>query len=221
MDTNATEISNQIVVWGVGTARTMRVHWTLQELGLRYKTVPTLARSGETSTARYARMNPRQKIPFLQDGRFGMGESGAIIAYLAQKYTSDSRHLIPATDHEYAQWLVWCLAVIGELDGSALYVMRRHGPLGHIYGSDANAVLQASAYFSKKICLFEKPLSDGRPYLMGEVFTTADILLTTCLTWASYFCIPLPDAFNEYLKRIEERSAYQLGLEANRMPQST
>lgn len=218
METNAPGISNQIVVWGVGTARTLRVHWALQELGLRYKTVPTLARSGETSALPYARMNPRKKIPFLQDGEFSMGESAAIIAYLAGKYGGASRHLIPTAEPQYAQWLSWCLAVIGELDGSALYVIRRHGPLGHIYGSDENAVLQAAAYFSRKIRLFEESLKDGRPYLMGDDLTTADILLATCLTWARNSGIRLPEVFDGYVARIEARPAYRLGLDANRMP---
>ena len=28
---------NKLVVWGVGTSRTMRVHWLLHELGLEYE----------------------------------------------------------------------------------------------------------------------------------------------------------------------------------------
>ena len=60
----------RLVLWGVGTSRTLRAHWALHELGLDYESKPILARSGETKTQEYTRLNPRQKIPLLQDGDF-------------------------------------------------------------------------------------------------------------------------------------------------------
>ena len=57
-----------LVLWGVGTSRTVRAHWALAELGLAYETRAIGPRTGETKTAEYTRLNPRQKVPLLQDG---------------------------------------------------------------------------------------------------------------------------------------------------------
>src|ERR1043165_8720091 len=73
-------------LWGVGTSRTIRPHWALHELGLTYERKPILPRTGETETPEYTALNPRQKVPLLQDGSLVIGESAAIIAYLAQTY---------------------------------------------------------------------------------------------------------------------------------------
>ena len=70
-------MSENLVLWGVGTPRTLRAHWALHELGLRYTSRPILPRSGETKTPEYTALNPRQKIPLLQDGDFTIGESAA------------------------------------------------------------------------------------------------------------------------------------------------
>jgi glutathione S-transferase len=43
-------MSENLILWGVGTDRTVRAHWALHELGLRYDMRPVLPRSGETKT---------------------------------------------------------------------------------------------------------------------------------------------------------------------------
>ena len=63
-------MSNKLVLWGAGTSRTIRAHWAMHELGLAYERRPIQARSGETKTPEYTTLNPRQKMPLLQDGDF-------------------------------------------------------------------------------------------------------------------------------------------------------
>jgi glutathione S-transferase len=74
-------VAPNLTLWGVGTSRTIRAHWAMHELGLAYQTRAIGARTGETKTAEYTALNPRQKIPLLQDGDFCIGESAAIVAY--------------------------------------------------------------------------------------------------------------------------------------------
>ena len=76
----------RLVLWGVGTSRTLRAHWALHELGLDYECRPILPRTGETQTQEYTELNPRQKIPLLQDGDFKIAESPAIAAYLSNTH---------------------------------------------------------------------------------------------------------------------------------------
>src|SRR5262245_39732937 len=95
------------VLWGVGTARTMRPHWTLHELSLAYETCAIGSRTGETQTECFSALNPRQKIPVLKDGDFTIAESPAIIAYLAETYSGGVLRLVPSGHRERARWLEW------------------------------------------------------------------------------------------------------------------
>ena len=121
-------------LWGATTSRTLRAVWALHELSLDYVAHPILPRTGETKTAEFTRINPRQKIPVLQDGDFTIAESPAIIAYLSDTYGTDDNRLIPRDPRLRATWLEWCFHIAMELDATSLYVMRRHRDLKHIYG---------------------------------------------------------------------------------------
>jgi glutathione S-transferase len=50
---------------------------------------------------------------------------------------------------------------------------------------------------------------------MGADFTAADILLTTCLTWATTLGAPIHDSCRAYLDRVTTRGAYQAASAAN------
>jgi glutathione S-transferase len=115
-------MSDKLVLWGVGTTRTFRVHWALHELGLPYESRPILPRSGETKTPKYTALNARQKIPLLVDGDFHIGESAAIVAYLSQNYSTPEHALIPEEKSFQAKWLEWCFFIVAELDSTSLYV---------------------------------------------------------------------------------------------------
>ncbi|NIO09097.1 MAG: glutathione S-transferase family protein, partial [Deltaproteobacteria bacterium] len=84
----------QFVLWGAGTPRTMRAHWILQELELDYEKRPIGSRTGETQDPEYIKLNPREKIPLLQDGDLTVAESAAIVTYLGETY-GGSRGLVP------------------------------------------------------------------------------------------------------------------------------
>jgi glutathione S-transferase len=208
----------ELTLWGVGTSRTVRPHWALQELGLSYQTRPIGPRTGETKTQEYTALNPRQKIPLLQDGDFCIGESAAIVAYLSRTYSTPERALIPESQRDYAAWLEWCFFIVAELDSTSLYVMRRHSAnaLGHIYGVAPDVVAQAAEYFRQQSRHVEVALADGRQFLMGDQFTSADILLTTCLDWAIAYGVGICDHAQPYLERMHQREAYQRGQDANK-----
>ena len=120
---------------GSWDARTIGAHWALHELGLPYQTRAIGPRGSAIQAAEYAVLNPRQKIPLLQDGDFSIGESGAIVAYLSRTYSARKRARA-STRRDFFAWLEWCFYIVTELDSTSLYVMRRHSAsaLGSIYG---------------------------------------------------------------------------------------
>jgi glutathione S-transferase len=213
-----TDREPRLILWGVSTSRTLRALWALHELSLPYEQRRIQPRTGETQTAEYTRINPRQKIPVLQDGDFTIGESPAIVAYLSETYGTAENRLVPDEPKLRAEWLDWCFHIAMELDATSLYVMRRHGALKHIYGEAPAAVESAGRYFETQLRHTVRALDDGRPFLVGGRFTSADMLLTTCLTWAIDYGVPVPDVCRDYAARLTTRPAYQAALAANRPP---
>ena len=207
-----------LILWGVTTSRTLRALWALHELELDYTLHPIQPRTGETQTAEFARINPRRKIPVLQDGDFTIAESPAIVAYLSDTYGTPDNTLIPRDPRQRAQWLEWCFHIAMELDATSLYVMRRHRDLKHIYGEAPIAVDSASTYFQTQLRHVVQTLEDGHPYLIGDRFSSADMLLTTCLVWAINYGVPVPPICTDYVAHIAQRPAYQAALRVNVPP---
>ena len=201
--------SSNITLWGAGTSRVLRVIWMLEELGLTYLHKKIGSRTGETLTDEYTRINPRQKIPALQDGHLILAESAAIITYLAEKYGKQTTLLpLPGTD-AWANYLQWCFFIMTELDAHTLYILRRHRGLSHLYGEAPTAITAAIEYFGKQVQVASAAIERNGPYLLGEHFTGADILLTTCLDWATLYEVPIPASSQGYLERVHERFTFQ------------
>ena len=175
------------VLYGAGTARTMRAHWALHELGLDYEPRLVASRSGETETAEFGRLNPKRKIPVLADGDFTLTESAAIVTYLGETYGRDTGLVPAAGTRERARYDEACFFVMMELDAHTLYVVRRHRDLAALYGEAPAAVTEAFRGFDRQVETVEPALADGRPHLLGDPFTGADILLGTCLQWATFY----------------------------------
>lgn len=197
-----------LVVWGIRSSRAMRVHWAMAELGLDYDTRPIGSRTGETQTPEYTKLNPSQKIPLLQDGDFTLSESGAIVAYLADNHDRRDAPLAPRQGQARARYNEWCAFIAMELDATSLYVLRRHKFLPEIYGAAPEVCQAAEEYFHRLMGRVEGALADARPYLMGEAFSGADILLTSCLDWALNYEIDLAEPVMAYRDRTNGRAAY-------------
>ncbi len=206
------------VLWGAGTSRTIRPHWALHELDLSFTLRPILPRTGETQTAEFTALSARQKIPLLQDDGLVLTESAAIVTYLSDAYGQPHNRLMPTDPRTRAQCLEWCFFVISELDATSLYVMRRHGDLRHIYGEAPMANAAAAAYFQRQMRTVERALEDGRHYILGDRFCAADILLSTCVTWAVRYGVSIADAVAGYNQRATARAAYARALQTNAPP---
>lgn len=194
----------------------MRPHWMLHELGLEYETRRIGSRTGETQTVEFTHLNPREKIPVLQDGELVLSESAAIVTYLAETYGLPNGLIPPAGSPERAHYHEWCFFTMMELDAHTLYVIRKHVGLRELYGDAPSAVKVAREGFIKQVGVADRALSDRGPFILGDIFTGADILLTTCLDWADRYELPLTEPLRDYLKRATLREAYRAASVANR-----
>ena len=211
-------MSKNRILWGVGTSRTIRAHWALIELNLSYKTEIIRTRTTDTETAAFKSVNPRQKIPVLQDGTLTMGESAAIVTYLAESYSTEQVNLIPDNPKARAKYFEWMSFICMELDATSLYVLRRHWSLPEIYGNSPVANKASEEYFNRMITAADKLKNPKQKYLLETGFSGVDILMTTTLKWAIDYNQKIPNDFMEYLDHMVNRPGYIAALEANKMP---
>ena len=212
-------------IWGIGTSRTIRAHWAAAEVGLEYAVEAIRPRTGETKTARFTAVNPRQKIPVLVDGDLTLSESLAIVNYLGENHGDPASGLVPREGPERAAYDEWCFFAAMELDATSLYVIRRHSGLSEIYGRAPVAVDVARAYFERQIASVVAHLGDERRYLMGDRFTGADIVMTSVLGNAESYEFALDETLLAYGERTRAdgertraRPAFQAACAINNPP---
>jgi len=212
---NSKRQESKLILWGAGTARTLRPIWVAEELGLIYKLNPIGPRTGETQTDQYKVLNPKQKIPFCEDGDLGLSETIAICRYLINKYGRPHTLQTPDTIEARAKEDEWLAFIYGELDETSLYVMRRHGALSSLYGEAPAAMNAAEAYVKRQLDVIHNYML-GREYILNESFSLPDIFLTTCLNWVNAYEIELQSELEQYRARIVQRKAY---IKANKVNQ--
>ena len=197
-------------VWGIGTARTMRVYWALHELGLDYVSHRVHARTPDMDDPAFLRVSPGRKLPAFQAGELSLTESGAITDYL---FALSGAH--PADRDDAARIEQWSCFVLMELDATALYVLRRHEDLAAIYGEAPEAVASARAYFGRQALVIAELLGDEREFIAGGRLSKADIFLSTCCDWALHCRLELPESLTAYHARHTRRPAYLAARSAN------
>jgi glutathione S-transferase len=204
-------------VWGVGTSRTIRVHWALCELGLPYEAREIVPRTESMQDPEFRAVSQRGKVPIFEDGELVMGESCAILFYLADHYREHAVLAPEPGTAERARFDDLCLFTLSELDGP-LYIVRRHEGLADVYGAAPTAVASARSYFQQQAHHIERTLERNGPYLIGSDFSAADLMLASCLVWAKLIGIELPEILSDHLARSSQRAGYREAVARNFPP---
>lgn len=160
--------------------RSIRVRWTLQELGVDFEAVTVDLMAGEHKRPEFLAINPAGKVPVLVDGGNVLGESVAIVIYLADKYPE--KRLIPADPDARAQVMRWLLFTATELE-QPLWRMARHTM---IYPEDKRLpadVALAREDFVPMARLLDRHMVD-REFVVGDSATIADFVIAYTLDWA-------------------------------------
>ncbi|MGK0173041.1 MAG: glutathione S-transferase, partial [Gammaproteobacteria bacterium] len=87
-----------------------------------------------------------------------------------------------------------------------------------IYGEAPVAVEAAREYFAYQSNVAAQEIEQRGPYLLGETFTCADILLTTCLTVKDRFGLRTSKVLDDYLERNTSREAFKRADAGNNPP---
>jgi glutathione S-transferase len=201
------ENPNKLTVWGVGTTRTMRVHWLMHELDLTYETHKIESRTGETDSIDYVSINPKRKIPTLVDDGLVITESMAIMRHLRRHYDNLGYDSYQRSSQGRAAYDEWASFILMELDATSLYVIRRHKDLSSIYGEAENAITASAEYFERMIESVSNQF-EANDFIWGSCFSELDILLTSCLDWATHAGVKIPFVMKDYHASMASRIAY-------------
>ncbi|NBB15410.1 glutathione S-transferase [Caulobacter sp. SLTY] len=161
-----------------GTA-SLAVHWMLIELGVPFE-AEAVDIKAERSAA-YLALNPSGRVPTLVvDGR-PVSESAALLMLLAERHPQGG--FAPAVGApERAAWMEAMVFVANTLSPAMrdwFYAEKDGDPAGAA-AVQALARLRIEGAFER----LDGMLADGRPYLLGEMVTTVDLLATMLMRWS-------------------------------------
>jgi glutathione S-transferase len=191
----------KLTLYHATPSRSSVVRWMLEELGEPYDIHLLSLANGEQSKPEYLAINPMGKVPALKHGDVIITEVAAICTYLADEFPH-ARLNIPVGDPRRGPYLKWlffspsCLEVAALDKAAPRKEPPRRGMVG--YG-DYDTVTDVVA----------KAVAKG-PYLMGEQFTAADVVLGSMLRFGMMFdLLPKRPEFVAYVGRLEQRPALQ------------
>ncbi len=198
-------------LYGIASSRARRALWTLVEAGVEFSFHKVDLAAGDHRKPAFLAINPNGKVPALVDGDLILFESGAICNYIAQKFPEAK--LLPQPDTKEAalcqQWIFW---VVAELE-QPLWSMGKHR-----FALPAEQrlpqMLEVAAFEWQGPATVLADHLDGREYMIGELFTVADIMVAHTLNWARGFEVPLgSDVTETYLDRMIARPGFEKTLE--------
>lgn len=168
-------------VYGLTNSRSNRVVWTLEEIGADYEFVPVDLQQNLAEGKPFTDLNPGRKVPVLDDDGWLLTESAAICTYLADRHP-EAKLVPPAGTRERARYDQWCFFVLSELE-QPLWTKAKHRFAlpedWRIEGIEQTAI--------KEFRIAERVLAQGlgdQPFILGDQFSAADILIATTLNWA-------------------------------------
>jgi glutathione S-transferase len=190
-----------------------KVRITLVEKSLEWETIEVNLFTGEQYDPEYLKLNPKGVVPTLVDDGQPVIESTLICEYLDEVYPEPS--LVPPDPIGRSRMRLWSKAVdeglfegVMEISFSAMFRDRvknmteeqraqRMANVGDPRRRDrvmstfqegiaSPYVFHGIAAYEKAFKNMEKDLSDGRPWLMGEQFTLADINLMPLVNRLEY-----------------------------------
>lgn len=183
--------------------RGLRVAWQCEEMGRAYEANGF----AYPPPAEYRAKYPPGSVPFLEDeGGVAMGESVAMMLYLAQRYGPTP--LLPCDPAQMARVLQLVVASEAAMGGL----------MNPLMGTRFAAPDDQKANWTQGFCEarvtdalgYAQDLLGGRDYFVGEGLTLADIAVSTALgMWKGALDKDIPPRLATHRERMMARPAYQ------------
>ncbi len=180
--------------------------WMNEELGDVCTVKLVNLRKGEGRTGEFLKINPMGKLPTLVHKGVTVTEAAAICAYLADLHPAKGLAPAPGDPQRgpYYRWMFFAPSCIEPMMLDKLGKVTRE-----------NAVAAGHGDYERVLASIAQALSNG-PYLLGEKFSAADVVMGSTLNFATMFgAIPLEGAIKVYVERIKARPAFQAMMTKN------
>jgi len=188
-------------------SRAVRPRWMLEEIGAPYELV-RLQLGTDNKTPAYLKMNPNGTVPTLVDGDLTLFESAAICQYLADRFP-DKRLAPPVGTPArglYYQWIHYAMSAL-EPPLVTIFLHTINKPEAERIPA---LVSEARTQLKTGLGVVEQAVL-GRTFILGDQFTTADVMVGSTLVWAQMMSLLSDErpATAAYLARLASRPASQ------------
>lgn len=176
------------------------VNWMLQELGIPFDVKLIDIRGGGQAPELLA-LNPLGKVPTVVHGDTVVTEAAAICCYLADLYPEVG--LAPALDDpkrgEYLRWLFFSPSTVEPAFIDRIREYKAEDSIQNSYRD-----------WKTLVPILLDVVDKADPWLLGQDFTTVDVVLGGCIRFGCMFDIlPKDPIFDAYITRLDARPAYQ------------
>src|SRR5262249_4444565 len=174
------QLGKAMKLYEFAPTRSIRVRWTLQELGVDFEAITVNLLAGEHRSPAFLKINPAGKLPVLIDGDVVLTESIGIVFYLSESFRG--RGLFPLALRQGAQMSRWFLFTRPEL-ALPLWRFARHTSLYPENKRLPGELALARDDFAAMANVLEAHMS-GRKFVVGNTATVGDFVLAYTLDWA-------------------------------------
>jgi glutathione S-transferase len=196
-----------LTLYHAAPSRSSVALWMLEEVGEPYELKLLSLDKGENRQPDFLAINPMGKVPTLKHGDVVITECAAICSYLADEFPNKGLS-VPTGDARRGVYLKWLFFGPSCMEPAMIErsLKREPAPRRMAGWGDYDTVVDVLA----------KAVERG-PYLLGEKFTAADVIIGSGLRWGTMFeLLPKRPEFAAYVSRLEQRPALKRATEKDR-----
>jgi glutathione S-transferase len=191
----------KLTLYHAAPSRSSITRWMLEEVGEPYDIHLLNLGTGDNRKPDYLAINPMGKVPALKHGDTVITEAAAICAYLADEFPRAKLNVPIGTPRRgvYLKWLFFGPSCIEAAIMDRTFPRKEEARRAALGYGDFDTAMDVTA----------KAVAKG-PYLMGDQFTAADVIIGSTLRWGMMFkMVPERPEFTAYTNRLATRPALQ------------
>ncbi len=191
-------------------ACSIAAHYALEEAGADYRLVLVSTTDGSTRKPEYLAINPKGRVPALAipGQKRVLTEAPAILLYVALAYPGAG--LLPEEPlarARVAEWLNWLSGWLHAVGFGGLWRPHRFVEEERDYAPITRKARQTILDCFRMI---EDGLADGRPFLVDDRLSVADLFLLVFFRWGGRMGLAMAEAYprwTAWARRLETRPA--------------
>jgi glutathione S-transferase len=191
----------KLTLYHAAPSRSSVTRWMLEEIAEPYDIHVLSLNNGDNRKPDFLAVNPMGKVPALKHGDVVISESAAICTYLADEFPQAKLNVPIGTPQRgiYLKWLFFGPSCLEPAEIDRAFPRKEEARRAALGYGDYDTVVDVLA----------KAVAKG-PYLMGEQFTAADVVIGSGIRFGMMFkLLPERPEFTAYVARFAQRPALQ------------